>query len=226
LFFTRRNAVTLENIPMVSYTADDEKIIRFMTETKGDEIELVTKLLGRTDEEQLLSSTYAFATYVYMIYNAVRDEFGSEKGHPMYMGLWFVLGDWCMKTGMKKAGIKDLKEIKDIPTMAKVFQTVMNAMGDCTVITESSDDRAVVDMIFCYNPLLGMGPWDRYIDRVRYYKDTDSSYEIGYGKFCSAFPGMCGLGDRVEGGLTHIMCLAEGPTCRTVFEMKKRGEKL
>ena len=213
--------MTLENIPMVSYTSDDEKIIQLMTETKGDEIKEVMKLLGRTAEEQLFSSTYAFATYTYIIYNALIDEFGPEKGHPMYMGLWFVLGDWCMMTGLKKVGIKDLKEIKDIPTMAKVFQAVMNAMGDCTVITESSDDRAVVDMIFCYNPMLGIGPWDRYIDRVRYYKDTDSSYEIGYGKFCSEFADLCGLGDKVESRLACIMCLAEGPTCQTVFERKR-----
>jgi hypothetical protein len=194
-----------------------------MTETEGDEIEQVMKLLGRTTEEQLLSNTYAFATYTYIIYNALRDEFGSEKGHPMYMGLWFVLGDWTMKVGMKKTGIKDLEEVRDIPTLAKLFQSVMNAMGDATVITECSDERAVVDLIFCYNPLLGIGPWDRYIDRVRYYKETDSSYEIGYGKFCSEFPDMCGLGDKVEGRLDCIMCLGEGETCRTVFE-RKRGK--
>jgi len=208
-------------IPMVSYTSDDEKIIQLMTETKGDEIEQVAKLLGRTAEEQALASTYPFSTYVYIIYNTLMDEFGSEKGHPMYMGLWFVFGDWSMKVGMRRMGIKDLNEIKDIPTMTRLFQAVMNAYGSLGVITESSNDRGVFDMIFCHNPMLGPAPWDRYIDRVRYYKDTDSSYEIGYGKFCSEFPNMCGLGDKVEGRLTHIMCLAEGPTCRTVFQRKK-----
>ena len=208
-------------MPMVSYTADKEKIIQLMTESRGDEIEKVMELTGQTKEEQLLSSTYAFATYTYIIYNTLMDEFGPEKGQPMYMGLWFVLGDWCMMAGLKKMGIKDLKEIKDIPTMAKVFQAVMNAMGDATIITEASDDRAVVDMIFCYNPMLGQGPWDRYIDRVRYYRETDSSYEIGYGKFCEEFPDMCGLGDKVKGNLACIMCLAEGPTCQTVFERKR-----
>jgi len=213
--------MSLEHIPMVSCTSDDERIIQLMTETEGDEIEQVKRLLGRTKEEQLFSSTYAFATYTYIIYNALRDELGAEKGHPLYMGLWFVLGDWTLKVGMKKTGIKDLKEVEDIPTLARLFQAVMNAMGDATVITECSEDRAVVDMIFCYNPMLGIGPSDRYIDRVRYYKDTDSSYEIGYGKFCSEFPNMCGLGDSVEGKLACIMCLAEGMTCKTVFETKK-----
>jgi hypothetical protein len=71
--------------------------------------------------------------------------------------------------------------------------------------------------------MLAPGPFDGYMERVRYYKELDSSYEIGYGKFCSEFPAMCGLGDQVEGKLTHIMCLGEGPTCRTVFEKKKEG---
>ena len=126
-----------------------------------------------------------------------------------------------MKVALRQMGLKDIKEVRDIPTMAKLFQRVMNAFGNPCVITESSPNRAVVDLIFCKNAMLGLGPWDRYIDRVRYYKETEGSPEIGYGKFCSDVPKMCGLGDKVEGKLVQIMCLGEGPTCRTVFETRR-----
>ena len=99
----------------------------------------------------------------------------------------------------------------------------MNTFGNPCVITESSNNRAVVDLIFCKNAMLGVGPWDRYIDRVRYYRETEGSPEIGYGKFCSDFPGMCGLGDKVVGKLVQTICLGEGSTCRTVFEARGQG---
>ena len=204
-----------------SNMSSDEKIIHFMTETTGDKIGQVMKLLGRTAEEQCLASAYCAATYSYIVYEVLREEFGPEKGSRIAVAVPFGFGGWAMKVALRQMGLKDTKEIKDIPAMAKLFQRVMNTFGNPCVITESSNDRGVFDMIFCHNPMLGPAPWDRYIDRVRYYKDTDSSYEIGYGKFCSEFPNMCGLGDKVEGRLTHIMCLAEGPTCRTVFQRKK-----
>jgi len=212
--------MSFETVRMVKPTDSVEKIIRFMEAREGDEIEKVMNLLGRTLEEQLLSSTYAFYRYVYMIYQALSDEFG-VRGYPMYMGLWFIFGDWAMKITFKEMGLKSPEDVKDIPTMAEVFHQVMNNYSCINKITESSEDRAVVDMVHCNNPMLGIGPFDRYIDRVRYYRDTDSSYEIGYGKFCSEFANICGQGDKVESKLTHIMCLAEGPTCRTVFEKKK-----
>lgn len=202
-------------------TSSDERIIHSMTETKGDEIEQVMKLLGRIAEEQCLASAYCAATYSYIVYEVLREEFGPEKGSRMAVAIPFAFGGWAMKVALRQMGLKDIKEVRDIPTMAKLFQRVMNAFGNPCVITESSPDRAVVDLIFCKNAMLGLGPWDRYIDRVRYYKETEGSPEIGYGKFCSDVPKMCGLGDKVEGKLVQIMCLGEGPTCRTVFETRR-----
>jgi len=192
-----------------------------MTETKGDEIEQVMKLLGRTAEEQCLASAYCAATYSYIIHEVLGEEFGTEKGSQMAVAVPFAFGEWAIKVALKQLGLKDIKQVEDIPAMAKLFQQVMNTFGNPCVITESSNDRAVVDLIFCKNVMLGVGPWDRYIDRVRYYKETEGSPEIGYGKFCSEFPNMCGLGDKVDGKLVQIMCLGEGSTCRTVFETRR-----
>jgi len=201
--------------------SSDEKIIHFMTETTGDKIGQVMKLLGRTAEEQCLASAYCAATYSYIVYEVLREEFGPEKGSRIAVAVPFGFGGWAMKVALRQMGLNDIKEIKDIPTMAKLFQKVMNVFGNPCVITESSTDRAVIDLVFCKNALLGVGPWDRYIDRVRYYKETEGSPEMGYGKFCSEFPNMCGLGDRVEGKLAQIMCLGEGSACRTVFERRR-----
>lgn len=201
--------------------SSDEKIIHFMTETTGDKIGQVMKLLGRTAEEQCLASAYCAATYSYIVYEVLREEFGAEKGSRIAVAVPFGFGGWAIKVALRQMGLKDIKEVKDIPTMAKLFQKVMNAFGNPCVITESSNDRAVVDLVFCKNALLGIGPGDRYIDRVRYYKETEGSTEMGYGKFCSDFPNMCGLGDKVEGKLAQIMCLGEGSTCQTVFERRR-----
>ena len=204
-----------------SNKSPDERVIRYMTETKGDEIEQVMKLLGRTAEEQCLASAYCAATYSYIIHEVLGEEFGTEKGSRMAVAVPFAFGEWAIKVALKQLGLKDIKQVEDIPAMAKLFQQVMNTFGNPCVITESSNDRAVVDLIFCKNVMLGVGPWDRYIDRVRYYKETEGSPEIGYGKFCSEFPNMCGLGDKVDGKLVQIMCLGEGSTCRTVFETRR-----
>lgn len=215
--------MAVDTVRMVEVTDDLEKVFRFMEAREGDEIEKVMNLLGRTLEEQVLSSTYAFYRYAYMAYQALYEEFGKEKGFPMYMGLWFIFGDWCMKLALKQMGLKSAEDVKDISMMAELHHRTMNNYGETNKLTECSDERAVVEIIHCCNPMLGQGPFDRFIDRVRYVRETDSSYEIGYGKFCSEFPNMCGMGDKVEGKLTHRMCLAEGPTCRTVFEKKKQG---
>lgn len=212
-----------EPVRMVKVNDSFEEITRFMVAREGDEIEKVMNLMGRTLEEQVLSSTYAFYRYAYMIYQELNKEFGEEKGFPMYMGLWFIFGEWVMRIALKEMGLKSMDEVEGIPTMAELFHRTMNNYGEQNKITECSNERAVIEIIHCSNPMLGEGPFDRFIERARYVRETDSSFEIGYGKFCSEFPNMCGLGDRVEGRLTHIMCLAEGRTCRTVFEKKKEG---
>ena len=204
-----------------SNISSKDKVIHSMTEATGDEIGQAMKLLGRTAEEQCLASAYCAGTYSYVIYEVLQKEFGAEKGSRMAVAVPFGFGGWAMKVALRQMRLKDVREVKDILTMAKLFQGVMNTFGNPCVITESSKERVVVDMIFCKNAMLGAGPWDRYIDRVRYYKKTEGSTEIGYGKFCSDFPNMCGLGDKVEGKLAQIMCLGEGLTCRTVFERKR-----
>lgn len=202
---------------MVSYHISDEKIFRFMRETKGDEIEQVMKLLGRTAEEQCLASSYCAATYATTVYQVLGEELGPARRDQVFVA-GSIFGRWCTKAAVKEMGLKDIKEVKDIPTMAKLFQKALNSFGELCIISASSDDRAVVDMIFCKAPMLGQTPCANYMDMVRY---CSGPGKIGYANFCSDFPKMCGLGDEVEGKLTHAMCLGEGPTCRTVFERKR-----
>ena len=52
--------MAVDTVRMVEVTDDLEKVFRFMEAREGDEIEKVMNLLGRTLEEQVLSSTYAF----------------------------------------------------------------------------------------------------------------------------------------------------------------------
>ncbi|MFC1938366.1 hypothetical protein ACFLWH_01755 [Chloroflexota bacterium] len=189
-----------------------------MTETKGDEIEQVMQLLGRSVEEQCLASVYCAATYQYIVYEVLREEFGPDKGSLIAVAVPFAFGEWAAKVALKQLGLEDIRDVKDLPTIAKLFQKTMNVFGHACVITECSDERAVVDMTFCKNCMLGIGPWDRYIDRVRYYYETEASREIGYGKFCADFPDICGLGKKVTGRLVQSICLGEGSTCRIVFE--------
>jgi len=215
--------MAVETVRTVKVTDSEETIFRFMQARKGDVIDEVMTQMGRSSEEQVIASTYALFRYAYMAYEALYEEFGAENGQPMYMGFWFIYGDWCIRLALKQMGLEKLEDIKDIPTLAELFHRTLNNFGEITKVSESSEERAVVDMVSCPSCMLAQGPFDRYMDRVKYYKELDSSDEIGYGKFCSEFPNMCGLGDQVEGKLTQIMCLAEGPTCRTVFEKKRKG---
>jgi hypothetical protein len=152
-----------------------------------------------------------------MIYTTLKEAYGIDKATEIYSNTWEPYLDQAIKRSMAASGVK---EMKDLPSMAKVFEAFYLDFP-CTYRTvENTEDKVVGEVTFCPNPIYGPSPFDSYLQRADFYRVESKVLTKG---LCDLFVEMAGLQGKVETNLEKIICLGDD-VCRIVFEKKKGTE--
>lgn len=180
----------------------------------GDIMDRCMRALGKTAEEQCVISTRTMLRHAFMIYTTLKEEYGIDKAIEIYSKTWEPFLNQAIDKCMAAAGVK---EMKDLPSMAKVFEAFY-LYFPCTYRTlEATEDRVVGEVTFCPNPLYGPSPSDSYLERADYYRVESKILTKG---LCDLFVEMAGLKGTVKTDLEKIICLGDD-VCRIVFEKEK-----
>ncbi len=130
-----------------------------------DEIDLYKIYSGKSDEELAVMNTKLAFRHFYMIFDTFQDKAEFNDAINLYWETWRPLMEQSIKDTAKRMGVD---KIKDFPTLAEVFKNFYLGFPLISEIKEADDRRAVIEVIFCPNPVYGSNKFDSYLDRARY----------------------------------------------------------
>ena len=187
-----------------------------MTEKKLPE-DLPLKYMKETGRENFpdlcLDATRAVFAHVYYIWKTLKKELGSKDALELYWKVWEGLAEVSFVQAKQALG---LSEIKDIPTLGRIFQFCWLAYPCIYNIQEETPDSHVGIIDFCPNP--AYGPIDNHMDRLDYYKQEAELSR----RFVWKLVELAGMKDIVDADQDLFLC-RDGCTdvCR-VFARKKK----
>jgi len=182
-----------------------------MTEKNLPE-DLPLKYMKETGRESFpdlcLDATRAVFAHVYYIWKTLKKELGPKDALELYWKVWEGLAQAKQALG--------LSEVKDIPTLGKIFQFCWLAYPCIYNIQEETPDSHVGIIDFCPNP--AYGPIDNHLDRLDYYKQEAELSR----RFVWKLVDLAGMKDIVDADQDLFLC-RDGCTdvCR-VFARKKK----
>jgi len=175
--------------------------VKYMKETGRDNF-----------EDFCLDATRAIFSHVYYIWRTLKAALGPKAALDLYWKVWEGLAEVSF---VQAKQVLKIDEVKDIPTLGKIFQYCWLAYPCIYNLKENTADSHVGIIDFCPNP--EYGPTDNHMDRLDYYKQEAELSR----RFVWKLVELAGMKDKVDADQDLFLC-RDGCTdvCR-VYARKK-----
>lgn len=171
--------------------------------------------MGKKPEELAIQNTRLMFRHTHNGEYVLIDEYGFDEGIKLYSDMYRSFIEGGFKMAMEKLG---LKEVKDIPTFAKVATEACKLWTLLVKTVKASDDGMIMEVSFCPNPVYGPRPEVVYLDQVRYYM---AEGPIVTTWMLDLWLKIAGLDDKYKARLGKALCLGDD-VCEYIVELRKK----
>jgi len=131
-------------------------------------MEKYMKALGYDLKGFTVSCLQMMFGHVYYIWRVLKPELGHDKALQTYGDVWHTLALALYQQGVEALGIK---EVKDVPTLGRIFDFCWSACPSLYETVENTPDRHVGRVLWC--PNAEYGPHDCHLHRQEYYRSAE-----------------------------------------------------